>query len=767
MKRSILLLIFLWSASIGVACGQMLDGGIVDSEAKPLSNVVIALYSSTDTLKQKFYTVTDSAGLFSFEKIPADEYVLCASSLGYKPYSANVLVGKQAVHLGMITMEMEWKELSTVMVTANYIQHKGEKTIYRIPTSVANRVRSAFELMRVVPELRINPSSQSIEFANGASFLILINDIPSTEAELKAIPTQDVKKIEVYDTPPARYMAYDCVINVTTFDRTQGYAVGFSADQSICPSSGYTNGFAYAVYNKGQKSVAIQYSYTRRRFTELIGKESYQFTLPSGSVDRQQDLQGTKDMHMHLPALYYIYNNPQKQILQVVIKPNFSHSYNSYMSDISLAKEAKLKGNACDRTSMIYPSVDVFQRYYFASNKYLSNNLVFTNYRVWQAYKNSEWDAMSGVRLLSNDMTQSNVKYSTILQTDFTHILDKNVYSLGMRYAGSLLNTSIKDLQSTNNYHSTQHSIDLYGDYVQQLDSWTFVGRIGLGYLYSKAYEAELSNLLPQTDLSVYYQINPHHKLVFKTAYSYNEPSLSLRTKNTRSLIQGLRYSGNPNLKGTTNATIGIHYTMSYNNFYCSLSPILTQQWSPIFSNYILNREEMLQRPENAKGQTITALRYNLRYSFFSKELLTFTINGSLSHHSLTPHSMKRITYFGTPINYQIDLNLGRFSAFYQGSLFREYMSGLTINAGDVTSNIGLRYRIKNYTFSLNGIWFLTEPEQWSRTNPTSLVQMQSKTIIQDQRTVITLGMSIDSSSGNSNMKARSLNNNDNDSGAF
>src|SRR5450432_714514 len=102
MYRILFTFLFAGIISLGVNAqsvkGIMKDG--VDNT--PISNATIKLVSTTLS-STEFTAVSNSQGLFTFNDVPAGDYTLIASSIGYATTSKIITVGNAPGDLGIIT----------------------------------------------------------------------------------------------------------------------------------------------------------------------------------------------------------------------------------------------------------------------------------------------------------------------------------------------------------------------------------------------------------------------------------------------------------------------------------------------------------------------------------------------------------------------------------------------------------------------------------------------------------------------------------------
>ena len=203
--KYILLIILTISGSL---CAQKfsVSGIVTDAETnKPLSGVTIRLN------KTNFGTYSDTKGRFQINGIPAGQYTLSASMIGYKTY-------KEALEINSdidLSVKLQEKAISTseIIVSAN----KRVQAVQEVPISVSviesadllNRSTSRLdEALRYVPGVEVNQDNVSIRGSSGFSFgigsraLLLVDGFPllsgdNGDIEMDAIPLFNIERIEI------------------------------------------------------------------------------------------------------------------------------------------------------------------------------------------------------------------------------------------------------------------------------------------------------------------------------------------------------------------------------------------------------------------------------------------------------------------------------------------------------------------------------------------------------------------------------------------
>ena len=91
--------------------------------------------------------------------------------------------------------------------------------------------REAQQLIATLPGLRVDVLSGQLATLSGKPLTILVNGIESNDNDLKALQAKDIRNVDYYVVPPARYADAGTVLNIHTRAAENGYATGFDVMQ--------------------------------------------------------------------------------------------------------------------------------------------------------------------------------------------------------------------------------------------------------------------------------------------------------------------------------------------------------------------------------------------------------------------------------------------------------------------------------------------------------------------------------------------------------
>src|ERR1700750_1785649 len=113
--------------------------------------------------------------------------------------------------------QSDTKEIQEVILKAQRKKQFADKAVYTFDKEALEKARYAKDLLRTLPELQLDPISNTLKSIKGGTTLFLINGIEATDMQIRSVQPSEVIKVEYYDIPPARWASRaDTVINLLT-----------------------------------------------------------------------------------------------------------------------------------------------------------------------------------------------------------------------------------------------------------------------------------------------------------------------------------------------------------------------------------------------------------------------------------------------------------------------------------------------------------------------------------------------------------------------
>jgi len=227
MKRFVIPFTFIFFSLLSFSFIQAqtykIQGKLVDEHRVPIELAQIA-FSATGTAKP-FTTQTAKNGNFLIH-LPAKNYKVQIFFMGSLLKEDQITVRSQT-DLGVITTN-KTVVLDSVVVRhqGNVLEQKIDRIVFNVEKSIAAQGMDLTEALTYAPMVQVGESNISIVGRNGAA--VMINDRmvnlsgPALINYLKTLRSDNIAKIEVITTPPAKYDAQGNggLINIITKKNT-------------------------------------------------------------------------------------------------------------------------------------------------------------------------------------------------------------------------------------------------------------------------------------------------------------------------------------------------------------------------------------------------------------------------------------------------------------------------------------------------------------------------------------------------------------------
>ncbi|WP_207632806.1 TonB-dependent receptor domain-containing protein [Foetidibacter luteolus] len=263
-------------------CGALqtfaqITGKLIDNMNRPVAFANVLLLKQADSTLIKAGT-TDDQGAYSMDSIATGKYLLRFMNVGYETsFSAtiNILDNNKAINLGTHTLQPIKNQLNEVVVrsTKPLYQQRPDGVVVNVESSVLTKGSSALEVLERSPGVFIDHRNNSIALNGKSGVTVMINgklmrlQLTQLIDLLNSISANDIEKIELLTTPPARYDAEGSagIINIVLKKNSKQGTHG-----AITATAGYgwrekATTSASFDHNNGKSNVYGAYSFSHDR----------------------------------------------------------------------------------------------------------------------------------------------------------------------------------------------------------------------------------------------------------------------------------------------------------------------------------------------------------------------------------------------------------------------------------------------------------------------------------------------------------------------
>ena len=289
-------------------------------------------------------------------------------------------------------------EIKEVLIQSQRKKMFADKAVYAFDKEALEKARYAKDLLNTLPELQVDPISNTIQSIKGGTTLLLINGIEATDMQIRAVKPQDVVRVEYFDIPLARYAnRADQVVNLITRNPENGYVYG--ADISSALTTGFINGSAYANITKGKNNFGLEYNIYLRDYKDRTSMNIYDYDLNNihyRTENQRNEYFGYTDQSI---LLRYTNSDSDKYAFQAKFDMNISSSF-AYANGSSLFYQNSLLTNHStykhSNSNYSKPTLDLYYSRKLGTKDELSLNFVGSMYTTKSIDETREWETETG-----------------------------------------------------------------------------------------------------------------------------------------------------------------------------------------------------------------------------------------------------------------------------------------------------------------------------------------------------------------------------------
>ncbi|WP_020538471.1 outer membrane beta-barrel family protein [Lewinella cohaerens] len=278
----LLLLATLSLSGSGALFAQMqVQGRVVDVQGEPLAFANILLLTVADSTFVKG-EVSGEDGTFVFAGMPANDYRLMLSMVGYAELYSNAFTLSTNEHLSLApyTLLENINQLDAVTVTARkpLYEQRIDRLVINVENSITAAGATALDVLERSPGVVVNRQNNSIALAGKNGVIVMINGrinrmpIEAVVQMLAGMPSGNIEKIELITTPPANFDAEGNAgfINIVMKQsKDAGLNGGYTFSGGIGRSSTTSAGINFN-YRKNKINLYGDYSFGRQAQEQLF-----------------------------------------------------------------------------------------------------------------------------------------------------------------------------------------------------------------------------------------------------------------------------------------------------------------------------------------------------------------------------------------------------------------------------------------------------------------------------------------------------------------
>lgn len=611
------------------------------------------------------------------------------------------------------------KELDEVVVKGAAEHTSAVKTTYIPDTHVKNAATDAVNLLQrmAIPQLSIDPISQSVTTPAGRPVTIFINYVQASGEDIQGLKTSDVRMVEYLDYPTdPRFRNVPHAINIIVKEYEWGGYTKISDNHILTGLFSEKNGYA----NKGylfskfayKKMIYDLYVSTDHVNTEdAAGSSSSSvYHLPSGDVERNTKWIGTDLKYIMVPVtLRASYNTQTMQIINTV-GYTFNNPYKRHSSQ-SLNYGTDREYVAVTNTPSVSRSLQWNGNYYFMFPKNWSvgayPSLTYGHNNRWKDYTIMDTEQAPIVTNAREDVLYGRLDLNVGKRVGQHHTFKLQ--------ANGAMSKNTVDYDGTSDFKS-DFNHNFYGlgaAYTLSLDRVSVNTDAGFAAEYIKTDNIKYNDYYPYFHLSANWSPNNRNQFSIWAQYASNTPQQSERTPNIIQSNEMMYVMGNPDLKNARHVTLSGQYTYLPATW-LSLSAYCTYfgMYDRSVDYYELynNGTALLQTYRNDGDYNQLKAGANVSLRFLNNRLI-FQIAPQFSHYSSGGYVTDNRNAFNCSVYGQYYLGDFNFTAYYASKDRWMNSNDCTWNTNRSFYNIQVGWSKKAWNISLVAMNFFRHKE--------------------------------------------------------
>ena len=636
-------------------------------------------------------------------------------------------------------------EIQEVLIKSQRKKQFSDHANYTFDKEALEKARHSKDLLTTLPELQLDPISNTITSIKGGRILFLINGIEASDNQIKSIAPTNVVRVEYFDIPPARYsQRADTVVNIITKNPEVGYSYG--ADVTSALTTGFVNGSAYAGYTKGKNDFGLEYSINLRDYDNRIVDKIYDYNLNGShynSTEQQKDHFGYTNQNISLRYANVVAGNYTFQAKgSIFINSNFNKGLGkSIFTQDNLTENHSTVHNS--NSNYIAPTLDLYYSKNIGKKDELSLNLIGSHYTTNSSQFDHEWNIGDNSDVFNNDMNLKAKQTGIVGEIAHVHSFEKGKLSSGYRISNTAISNDLVNLLGTSHYDVNYLEQYLYTEYSGKWDKLGYRVGMGVTNIHNKSAETTQDDWAPTPKLVLSYDLAKNQSLRFTSSYTSNSPWASALSSNVVQVVPNIIKKGNPYLKTQHLFRNSLIYSKS-TKYYDFNADVFYNIVDKYFAEYFVLATDSSQYILTFNNADFKEYGVEISGSVkpFANDLLIIKTWLSPVVMNMKLKSGENITKSFIRNYFSISSNYKSFGINYQFNFpISQLEDGVFLQRDENANHVFLTYKIKDITLS-TGMYFIGTPSIYEKeTLPESIVQQQRFSQILNNKNLFVFGL--------------------------
>jgi hypothetical protein len=569
-------------------------------------------------------------GVFDLKVADDTEYILQLSLIGYEKVSQICKPG----NLGDITLNEDAMLLDEVVVTPQILNTFGNKNLLTLSETAKKVGNNALDAISSLPQFKTDISNDALVTVDNKSILVLIDGMRRSSRELKMLKADDIKNIQYYSNPPARYAHENigAVIDVTTKKKVDRlYSLYLDTKNGI--TTGYGTNMLSLAYMDSLNMVTAAYFIDYRALNDNRMNNTYAY---AEKTNEYRGLPGSYNGRYHIGQLSY-QRYQGKSLFNAKVAYRKSPGKQEYEQQLVEQNDNPLINSRSLKSDYSSISADLYYMYMFNQNRNLSVNVLNTYY-----HSTSDNNLASDGGGYSFENHTDNKSYSLIAEALYSDKLWNGDFNVGAYY-------QYKDLDQkynlTENTTIGTHKEYVYTDYSNAVGKFSY--NVGLGLEnnhYRTATNDKFNYVVFRPSLTFNVQYDKHSAMRLTASINSSVPNVGDLTNSILTIDEHFYSQGNTALKPYYYYYTNLSYQYASDNGKFYIAPSVTYSYFPNKNMPLLFTEngDVILKPTKIDDAQSIGASLSLNYKpvswfvfqpYYNYEYSTYkTLNQSVNH---------------------------------------------------------------------------------------------------------------------------------------
>jgi len=459
-------------------------------------------------------------------------------------------------------------ELNEIVVTPSDVEEFTTHTSYRISQKDMQRYPNVLLSLNEIPNLTVL-SNGAVFFEGNQNIKILIDGADATIQEVRTLSKEDISKVNVYQTPPARFMSQgvSAVLDIRLKSKIHGGNGALDITQAFQALEG--NNSAALYYNNRQSRFSLRYDNENKHYRKYRRSEVLDYDFEGVNYKKVKEGLDSKEHYddNNLNLSYQI-NHPENFLYNIKSGVSFNRNGGTSNQKVTTGSQSFLATNMLRTSYTKYIVGNYFEKNFGEESGSILANV---NYQHYSTSYNSAYNELSDY---DEALKNSHSNYKTGLDAVLSEVQYQFPQTkLGLfSIVGYETYKHSKYRDTTNPFYQKTNTLGASAEWIGLKNNVRWYLTLGMNWYYTSSTNLNQTHnlLMPNPRITIDWKAAKRILLTFDYSYSGRVPSIAQLSETDQWIDTRLVYHGNSTLKPYKTHSAGVRFV--WNNKYVNLA---------------------------------------------------------------------------------------------------------------------------------------------------------------------------------------------------